>query len=158
MQTFDLPQDVCPDCGSSIITTADAPPMATLFHIRCNTCPYEWLEPSDAVSPPSEPLEDPLFTKEEQDNLRGHRRWHAAALCYGYNEFVKQAETLGQKVYFRAHRDSAEQNFIKLGGTVFLVRDPVILELPDQMPHVNFSEADIELMREAVREFDSKKE
>lgn len=95
--------------------------------------------------------------KDVPDEEKGHARWSAAALCYGYNELAKQAKTLGDKVYFRIARDAAEQQFIALGGNKFVKEPDAIAELvvPDCMPRVRFSAADIELMRSEVAEHDA---
>jgi hypothetical protein len=94
-----------------------------------------------------------------QEQINGHKRWAAAAYCLGYNELAKQAQNLGEKVFFRLARDSAVKSFIELGGNAPFTEEPTVLELelPDQMPRIKFRAQDIELMRAAVQAEDEEK-
>lgn len=86
-----------------------------------------------------------------------HARWGAAALCIGYNELVKQAKTLGEKVYFRTCRNLAEEEFVKRGGNRFVrTAGETVLKLDQPMLAVEFEARDIELMRKAVSTFDAR--
>lgn len=81
--------------------------------------------------------------------------WHQLAVAYGYNELVKQARNLGEKVYFRLGRDHAEQEAAKLGAKINRGGEGnVVLELTTKPPFITFRERDIELMRAAVAAFD----
>ena len=65
-----------------------------------------------------------------------HALWHQVALCYGYNELARQAQTLGEKVYFRLFVDDAEKSAIALGAKLELTRETPVLTLPYAMPHI----------------------
>lgn len=93
------------------------------------------------------------------EQINGHKRWAAAAYCLGYNELAKQAQSLGEKVFFRLARDSAVKAFVELGGVSPFAEEPTILELelPDAMPRIKFRAQDIELMRAAVQQWDDEK-
>lgn len=96
-------------------------------------------------------------TKKTSTTEENIRIWHAAAACLGYNELVLYAESLEQKTYFRISRDEARKEVVRRGGTLDMSHDPPILEIPYPMPHIRFSELDIELMREAVKKYDEAK-
>jgi hypothetical protein len=98
--------------------------------------------------------DDEELTAEEK---AGAERWTAVALCLGYNELAKQAENLGEKVYFRLLRDAAQERFIELGGkTILSPEDPALtLEVGKGMPCVRFRPQDIELMRATVAAHDA---
>lgn len=98
------------------------------------------------------------MTEDEEKKHKLHAsQWHFIALCFGYNELAKKAKLLGQKVYFRFARDHAQDELVKLGGSIDITREPTILTIKECMPHINFSEKDIEMMRETVKEYDAKK-
>jgi len=97
------------------------------------------------------------MTKEEEEKRTTHaKQWRAIALCFGYNELARKAKLLGEKVYFRFARDQAEVELMKLGGAINLERDPPVLILNEVMPHIQFTEKDIELMRETVKTYDER--
>lgn len=102
--------------------------------------------------PPREEADD-----EPEADRRSRERWHAAALCLGFNELAKLGRTLGEKVYHRMMRAGAEEHFIALGGQRIFQEEPtlVTLTLEDGMPWVRFRACDIELMREAVAKWDA---
>ena len=80
-------------------------------------------------------------------------QWQATALFIGYNELAKKAEILYDRVYFRLFRDAAEAKMKSLGcETVVEHMKPVIII--ERMPHIKFTEDDIELMRAAVKKWD----
>lgn len=97
---------------------------------------------------------------EKGPDVDGAKRWHLVATCIGYNELAKMAKTLGEKVYFRLIRDATEERLIEHGGQrLFKGPDEIIVEIsvPDHMPYIRLSDADIELMREAVAAYDARK-
>jgi hypothetical protein len=84
-----------------------------------------------------------------------HDRWVQTALVLGFNECAKQAETLGEKAYFRIRRDAAHEEFVKLGGEKFLHQAEPILEIrADERIWIRFSKSDIESMRQLVADYD----
>lgn len=92
------------------------------------------------------------------EDKAAHERWTAVALCYGFNELAKQAKNLGEKVYFRMRRDSAEKLFIELGGQKFITSEPAIatLDVGLPMPCIEFRAQDIELMKKTIAEFEAR--
>lgn len=83
------------------------------------------------------------------------------AMVLGYNEMAKLAAGLGEKVYFRLMRDNALKIFVELGGNAdVFTTEPAVITIPvgEGMPHIVFRERDVELMREYVREYDSREE
>lgn len=93
---------------------------------------------------------------DDEDEKR-HERWVQVALCYGFNELVKQTAVLGEKVYFRLARDVAEKHLVELGGMRFIRDDESVatIDVGDRMPSVKFRATDIEAMRKAVADFDA---
>jgi len=53
---------------------------------------------------------------EEKHERRSLALFHAA-LVYGYNELAKQATTLGEKIYFRLHRNEAHRLLNEMADT-----------------------------------------
>jgi hypothetical protein len=83
------------------------------------------------------------------------KKWDLLALIFGYNELAKSSQTLGEKVYMRLARDAAEKQYRELGGELDRkAEDEVIVVLREAMPRVVFMKQDINLMREAIREYD----
>lgn len=77
----------------------------------------------------------------------------------GCNELVKTGQTLGDKVFFRMVRDEVEASLMKAGHGPIVDRSNVgqpVLTIRHN-PTVTFHERDIELMRQAVAEFDASK-
>ena len=101
-----------------------------------------------------EPEEKPELSEED---IKGHKLFQTIALLFGYNELAKQTDVLGEKVYFRLIRQQYEEMLKEDGQEVEIIHDQTILTLNQKPPYVRFSEKDIELMREAVREYDAKK-
>lgn len=62
-----------------------------------------------------------IDSEEETPLLPVHTRRHLAfmnaALVYGYNELVKQAKTLGERIYFRILRNEAHRVLNEMGDT-----------------------------------------
>ena len=86
---------------------------------------------------------------------RRTRAWSLWALVLGYNELVKQSESLGERAYFRLGRDQAVQELQALGVEVNMTYDgPVLLSLGEGRPHIEFREGDIQAMRETVAKWD----
>ena len=88
------------------------------------------------------------------NDLQQHLRVRQIALVFGYNELAKSATVLGDKVYYRLARDAAQEELIKQGGTLNVVNQETILTLPGHSVTVKFTEADIELMRQTVEQWD----
>lgn len=97
--------------------------------------------------------------EEDEATAKARERWHAAAVCLGFNECAKLAKTLGEKTYFRIMRQGAEEHFMSLGGARVFQQEPAVLTLTldDGMPFVEFREQDIELMRATVAAHDAEK-
>ena len=91
------------------------------------------------------------------DQVSSVECWGWTAQVVGYNEIAKKCPTLAQKIFCRVARDIANERATALGGGVEFEHDPTILVLKGVIPHVNFKEADIELMRDAVRRHDNEK-
>lgn len=90
----------------------------------------------------------------EKDKEEFARQWQKVAMVYGFNELANQAKTLGEKVFFRMARDTVEDALVEEGFEV-LKRDQTILQLPfPGPPFIRFTEKDIELMRETVKQYD----
>lgn len=83
------------------------------------------------------------------------RRWDALARMVGYNELAKGAKTLGEKVYLRMGRDEARKAYERLGGTVDDSGPEPAVVVQTRPPFVVMSDADVELMREAVAAHDA---
>ncbi len=100
-----------------------------------------------------------MMSEPTEQQVRNAERWHTIALMFGYNELAKLATTLGEKVYCRLMRDRAEAEYKQLGGTDEIDRsgDKIVLVLSHVMPHVVFTEKDIEMMRAAVRAHDDER-
>jgi hypothetical protein len=94
----------------------------------------------------------------KEDSDRNARLNNLLAQVIGYNELAKLAKVLGEKVYYRLFRDHAEEQYIKMGGQKLFSREDGVCEInhPGPMPHIIFSAADIEMMRKAVAEHDTK--
>lgn len=85
-------------------------------------------------------------------------RWNLLALIYGYNELSKVAKSIGEKLYCRVIRREAVEEYRKLGGSIELKEgEASVVTLTHHIPHINLYPRDIELMREAVAEFDRMK-
>lgn len=111
----------------------------------------------DGHDPDDPTLEEDEVEQEELDpeTKSNLARWHQLALVHGYNELVKLAETLGEKVYCRLARDHAEEEYKKLGGEITRqAEDEPVLVLTERMPYVRFETRDIELMRATVAKYD----
>jgi hypothetical protein len=127
----------------------------------CKGCGY-WAptEVSDTLVSPGVALSSIEWLcsqcEEPAADKRSRERWHAAAICLGFNELAKLGKTLGEKVYHRMMRAGAEEHFVSLGGQRIFQEEPavVVLTLEDGMPWVKFRACDIELMREAVKKWD----
>jgi hypothetical protein len=77
------------------------------------------------------------------------------ALVIGYNELAKQADVLGDKVWYRLAREDALKRLREAGGDLEVTPgDKVILTLQEYPVRVAFTTADIELMRKAVADYD----
>jgi hypothetical protein len=101
------------------------------------------------VTQPAEPKEDLVEMM---------TRWRLIAMVFGFNELASRAEKLGEKVFFRMARNDTQEVLGKDHQVKFTGQNPVILELPDGgPPSLTFVESDIELMREAVRQYDERK-
>lgn len=83
-------------------------------------------------------------------------KWCLIAQVLGFNELAKQQDTLGRKVFCRLARNSAERKLQGLGVKLEISHDKVILTLSDYVPHIEFTEKDIELMRKEVARRDIK--
>lgn len=96
------------------------------------------------------------MSDEEVDEAVRTKRWSqhtAIALVFGFNELAKKATTLGEKVYFRAARDAANEVAREEGVMVNIAPVNAVLLLPGVPPRVTFSESDMVLMRAAVNEW-----
>jgi hypothetical protein len=91
------------------------------------------------------------------DQLSGALRWHALARVVGYNELAKDAQTLGEKVYLRLARDEARKDYERLGGEIQDTGPEPVIVVNTRPPFVVMSDADIELMREAVAAHDAQR-
>jgi len=97
-------------------------------------------------------------TEEERDKLGKY--WTTLAIILGYNELAKTVDHAGQKSFFRFMRDNLSLDFEKIGGTKDFIKydDEKIVQITaTQPPHIIFYERDIEMMRDAVYEYDKKK-
>lgn len=84
-------------------------------------------------------------------------QWAAIAIVKGMNELAREAETLGEKTFFRLFRDKAQKHAAELGIEFQMNYNPIVVVLPGQMhPEITFYEQDIELMRHAVAEWDAR--
>lgn len=106
---------------------------------------------SEVVTPPADEAPPP--------NDKPDVDWTYVALTIGFNELAKQHPTLGEKVYFRLLRDTAERKHVEHGGQPFITRADGVMEIqiPGGPPHVVFREQDIEGMRAVVAAHDAKK-
>lgn len=93
----------------------------------------------------------------KREKLKQAKRVEIVAAMFGHNELAKAATSLGDKVWHRLRIQTLEERLKELGGTIDITRDPVILTLPGHPINVSFTEDDIELMRQVVREHDAKK-
>jgi hypothetical protein len=95
--------------------------------------------------------------KEELDveMLKNATIAHYLALVFGHNEVAKQVETLGEKLYHRARSEQYVKELHKL-GQAFEVTQPeaVLLTLTAGRMAINLYPRDIELMRQAIRDYD----
>ena len=101
-------------------------------------------------------MSDKITKKQQRDVQR--TSWLATIL--GYNELAKTAPTLGEKIYYRLALGRARDRYIKLGGKLEMTKDEgdfVLVLDSETRPHINFKATDIELMRQAVAEYDAKK-
>lgn len=88
---------------------------------------------------------------------RAANRYHYLASILGYNEAVRRAPTLGEKLYARMAREHFVKLFVEAGGRIETKNDAgdVVLEAPADRPHLKLYEADIELMRAAIVKWDA---
>ena len=116
-------------------------------------------EPTDQVSK----AHDALGTMGSEKNFiaRQALEWGRLALLFGYNELVKQAASLGERVAMRYMRKELEVSLEKdpVPGVELKVthEGTIICTLTRHMPAIELFESDIELMRKAVAEFDERK-
>lgn len=91
--------------------------------------------------------------------LKAARAWDAIARMHGYNEMSKLAKTLGERTYCRMCCDAACEEARSLGAEITRtqVGGQVVFEIHEASPSIAFRESDIEMMREAIRDFDAKK-
>ena len=97
-----------------------------------------------------------VVSKMAENDLNRIETWCLAAQVIGFNELAKQQETLGQKVFCRLARNSAEAELRKLGVQWEITQDKVVLTLKDHVPHIEFTDNDIELMRAEVARRDQR--
>jgi hypothetical protein len=92
--------------------------------------------------------------------LEDAERFELLARLHGYNEMAKKSEILGEKAYCRIARDHVESALESKYG-VKITRgtpdEPTLLTLGHTPPYIKFSERDIEMMRRAVADYDTKK-
>ncbi len=80
------------------------------------------------------------------------------AMMIGYNEMAKRAKSLGERLFSRLVRDKIAEELGKLGCPVEMKNDSeTVVTLRSRPPHIFLYAKDIELMRQAVAEFDAKK-
>ena len=92
----------------------------------------------------------------DEEVLANAQKWDLLARVVGYNELVKKAETLGEKMYLRLARDSALAKYASLGGKYDVEQDEPVLVVQTRPPFLMLSDADMKLMREAVEEYDQR--
>lgn len=91
------------------------------------------------------------------DEVKILDQWTAIAIVKGMNELAREAETLGEKTFFRLFRDKAQKHATELGIEFQMNYNPIVVVLPGEMhPVITFYEQDIELMRSAVAEWDAR--
>lgn len=86
-------------------------------------------------------------------------RWSVVALVIGWNELAKQQQTIGQKAVCRCMRKLAQDLALEANiMDVPMFGNPIVFTIPigAALPELEFRESDIELMRRAVAEHDSK--
>lgn len=81
--------------------------------------------------------------------------WFAIAAMRGFNEMAREAETLGERVFFRVARADCERRLQEMGIDTNLVHDATVLRLPYDRPEINFTENDVALMREFLARHDA---
>lgn len=92
------------------------------------------------------------IAKKTKDNAK---KIHLLAVVVGYNELAKQADVLGDKVWYRLAREDALKRLREAGGELEVTSsDKVVLTLREYPVRLAFTTADIELMRKAVAEYD----
>lgn len=102
---------------------------------------------------------DNVQTEEEREKLG--RYWSGLAMVLGYNELAKTVNDAGQKSFFRFMRDGLSKKWAEEDGGMegFITYDDekIVTITAQQPPHIVFYERDIEMMRDAVYEYDKKK-
>lgn len=84
-------------------------------------------------------------------------QWVQLAVCLGFNELVKHAQSLEERVDLRALRDLCVARFREATGGPGLIEDDLVLEIPalDGFVPLKFRATDIEAMRQAVAKWDA---
>jgi hypothetical protein len=95
-------------------------------------------------------------SQSDQEILENAQKWDLLARVVGYNELVKTAETLGEKMYLRLARDSALAKYASLGGQFDVEQDEPVLIVQTRPPFLVLSDDDMKLMREAVAAHDER--
>lgn len=83
-------------------------------------------------------------------DIQDVEKWCLIAQVFGFNELAKQQDTLGRKVFCRLARNSAERKLQGLGVKLEVSQDKVVLVLSDYVPHIEFTEKDLDLMRKEI--------
>lgn len=96
-----------------------------------------------------------MTTRKRKSSLSTKERgneWSMVALFLGYNELVKKATTLSERMFFRMIRAGVEET---LPPGVKIQHDPPVLLLNSKRPWIEFTANDIELMRKFLAEMDA---
>jgi hypothetical protein len=91
-----------------------------------------------------------------EEQKRQATAMHHEALSIGYNEMVKMAPTLGQKVFYRVAREQAAETARSFGSELEWGRKGTVGTLRHGSLHICFLESDIEAMRDAVAKWDAR--
>jgi hypothetical protein len=108
---------------------------------------------SRPVAPAGEGERDGKPADSEAD--QNAKRWDCLALLMGYNELAKDATTLGAKMYLRMGRDVAHKRYEELGGQIDITVTPPLVIVDTRPPWVALTQRDVDLMREAVADYDA---
>lgn len=82
--------------------------------------------------------------------------WSLLAMIFGWNELVKRADSLGERVFCRMMRNDAHDRYVALGGCIDMSdKEKPVVVLTGYLPSIKLYPRDVELMRKAVANHDA---
>ena len=76
---------------------------------------------------------------------------------YGFNQLASEAETLGEKLYYRLMREELIKHFTDAGGKIDVTREPAVLMMEGWRPYMNLTVSDEAQMRKYIQDQDINK-